>query len=264
MNGKVTACLASRPQRMMGYIAWPGSVGCTLTMHCGIPWEHPLNMQTPYKLVHWDKILQHTYFKQLQILHSCFRIPKSLLHKLKNLLITESSPVHLCRDDRTAYNCELVIVKIITKYTAAYANLHQLLVLKQTRLMRLLKGFLGTSDIIVYTWSCVWWSGRETCMNLNVIMCVSVPQNDTVRQTCMFLSSWKISIVLMTISWTVSWPIRHREAVLTSRAAWACCCGWGGGGCPPNGGTRGGVVMETAGDAGGGIPGEETWPAVPI
>lgn len=65
-------------------------------------------------------------------------------------------------------------------------------------------------------------------------------------------------MVLRTMSWTVSCPMRHREAVLTSRAAWACCscsCGGaGGGGCPPKGDTSGGVVMETAGeeDAGGG------------
>lgn len=81
----------------------------------------------------------------------------------------------------------------------------------------------------------------------------SMGRQTMTRQTCMFLRSWKISMVLMTMSWTVSWPMRHSEAVFTSRA-WVCCgccccccCCGGGGGCPPKGDTRGGVVMETAG-----------------
>lgn len=42
--------------------------------------------------------------------------------------------------------------------------------------------------------------------------------------TCMFLRSWKISMVRYTMSWTVSCPIRQSDAVLTSRAA---CWAWG-------------------------------------
>lgn len=59
--------------------------------------------------------------------------------------------------------------------------------------------------------------------------------------TCMFLSSWKISMVLKTMSCTVSCPMRHSEAVFTSRAACACCTGnW----------PSGGVVMRSeAGEA---------------
>ena len=75
---------------------------------------------------------------------------------------------------------------------------------------------------------------------------------DTARQTCMFLRSWKISMVLRTMSWTVSWPMRHSDAVLTSRAAWACCCCCCGGGWEPKGDTSGGVVIEAAGEDGGG------------
>lgn len=63
--------------------------------------------------------------------------------------------------------------------------------------------------------------------------------------TCMFLRSWKISMVRYTMSCTVSCPIRHRDAVLTSRAA---CWAWG----PPNGpgaipdAASGGVDMAMA------------------
>lgn len=42
--------------------------------------------------------------------------------------------------------------------------------------------------------------------------------------TCMFLRSWKISMVRYTMSWTVSCPILQSDAVLTSRAA---CWAWG-------------------------------------
>lgn len=60
--------------------------------------------------------------------------------------------------------------------------------------------------------------------------------------TCMFRSSWKISMVRYTMSCTVSCPMRHSVAVLTSRAA-CCACG------PPKGpgampaGASGGVDM---------------------
>ncbi len=56
--------------------------------------------------------------------------------------------------------------------------------------------------------------------------------------TSMFLSSWKISKVRKTMSCTISCPIRHSEAVFTSRAAWDCC---------PGNWARGGVVMGTVG-----------------
>ena len=94
-------------------------------------------------------------------------------------------------------------------------------------------------------------------------------QRSRARPTCMFLRSWKISMVLRTMSWTVSWPMRHSEAVLTSRAACACCCCCCcccGGGCAPKGDTSGGVVMETEGEceAGEGLgPGEVPRQAIP-
>lgn len=50
----------------------------------------------------------------------------------------------------------------------------------------------------------------------------------TLLPTCMFLRSWKISMVRYTMSCTVSCPIRQSDAVLTSRAA---CWAWG----PPKG-----------------------------
>uniref|UniRef100_A0A0E9XJN6 Uncharacterized protein n=1 Tax=Anguilla anguilla TaxID=7936 RepID=A0A0E9XJN6_ANGAN len=62
--------------------------------------------------------------------------------------------------------------------------------------------------------------------------------------SCMFLSSWKISMVLKTMSCTVSWPMRHNDAVFTSLAA---CDG-----CPGNAAdvmqapAMGGVVMGIA------------------
>lgn len=60
----------------------------------------------------------------------------------------------------------------------------------------------------------------------------------------MFLSSWKISMVRYTMSWTVSCPMRQSEAVLTSRVA---CWAWGpakGPGAIPDG-ARGGVDIAS-------------------
>lgn len=50
-----------------------------------------------------------------------------------------------------------------------------------------------------------------------------VKVKDKKFKTCIVFKVWKISCVLDTISWTVSWPILHKLAVLISLEAWVVC-----------------------------------------
>lgn len=81
--------------------------------------------------------------------------------------------------------------------------------------------------------------------------------------TCMFLSSWKISMVRYTMSCTVSCPMRHSVAVLTSRAA-CCACGppKGPGAMPP--GASGGVDMALCGSRPAEADSSDFKPAPPL